>query len=172
MAIPGRAALHVAGQREGRPAHLGNVQRGSIRTLMWIPREPEVFGQPTSPTASSASRATSATSRICDHGTPGHRVEVHPQLVGMVEVLGADRVRVEVDAAEVGDPGQPGGVVDDDLVGGPPGREGQRRGPDELGHVLRGPLLEERLAGRAVDEPLERHRPPAGAAQRASATAR
>ena len=85
----------------------------------------------------------------------------------MVEVLGADRVRVEVDAAEVGDPGEPGGVVDDDLVGGPPGREGQRRGPDELGQVLRRPLLEERLAGGAVDEALERHRPAAGAAQRA-----
>ena len=54
-----------------------------------------------------------------------HRVEVHAQLVGVVEVVGADRVRVEVDAAEVDDPGQPGGLVDDDLVGGPPGREGQ-----------------------------------------------
>ena len=85
----------------------------------------------------------------------------------MVEVLGPDRVRVEVDAAEVGDPGQPGRVVDDDLVGGPAGRERQRRGPDEVGHVLRRPLLEERLPGGAVDEPLERHRPAAGAAQRA-----
>ena len=94
---------------------------------MWIPREPDVFGQPTSPTASSASLQTSATSRICAHGTPGHRVQVHPQLVGMVQVVGADRVRVEVDAAEVGDPGEPGRVVDDDLVRGPAGREGQRR---------------------------------------------
>ena len=73
---------------------------------MWMPREPEVFGQPTSPTASSDSRATSATSRICDHGDAGHRVEVDAQLVGMVEVVGPDRVRVEVDAAEVDDPGQ------------------------------------------------------------------
>ena len=38
---------------------------------MWIPREPEVLGQPTSPTASSASLHTIATSRICDQGTPG-----------------------------------------------------------------------------------------------------
>ena len=133
---------------------------------MWMPREPDVLGQPTSPTASSDSRATSATSRICDHAHAGHRVEVDAQLVGMVEVLGADRVRVEVDAAEVVDPGEAGRVVDDDLVGGPARREGQGRRPDELGQVLRRPLLEERLAGGAVDEPLERHRPAAGAAQR------
>ena len=48
-----------------------NVQRGSMRTLMWMPREPEVFGQPTSPTSSSASLTTSATSRTCVQGTPG-----------------------------------------------------------------------------------------------------
>ena len=109
----------------------GYVQRGSIRTLMWIPREPDVFGQPTSPTASSASRADQRDVRgsvVPRHA--GHRVEVDPQLVGMVEVLGPDRVRVEVDAAEVGDPGEPGRVVEDDLVGRPAGRERQRRGPD------------------------------------------
>src|SRR5207247_2130384 len=49
----------------------GYVQRGSIRTLTWIPREPDVFGQPTSPTASSASRVASATSRMWSQGTPG-----------------------------------------------------------------------------------------------------
>ena len=99
-------------------------------------------------------------------GDARDRVEVHPQLVGMIEVLGPDRVRVEVDAAEVGDPGEPGRVVDDDLVGGPPGREGQGGGPDELGQVLGRPLLEERLPGGAVHEPLQRHRPTTGAAQR------
>ena len=49
----------------------------------------------------------------------GDRVEVHAQLVGVVEVVGADRVRVEVDAAEVDDPRQLRGVADDDLLGGP-----------------------------------------------------
>ena len=47
----------------------------------------------------------------------GHRVQVDPQLVGMVEVLGEYGVRVEVDAAEVDHPGQVGGVADDHLVG-------------------------------------------------------
>ena len=50
-------------------------------------------------------------------GDAGHRVEVDPQLVGVVEVLGAHRVRVEVDAAEVDHPGERRGVADDDLVG-------------------------------------------------------
>src|SRR3990172_2934880 len=39
--------------------------------LIWIPREPDVFGQPTTPTASSAAWATIATSRICAHSMPG-----------------------------------------------------------------------------------------------------
>ena len=38
---------------------------------MWMPREPDVLGQPTSPTASSDSRVASATSRMWSHGTPG-----------------------------------------------------------------------------------------------------
>ena len=100
-------------------------------------------------------------------GDARHRIEVDPQLVGMVEVVGPDRVRIEVDAAEVGDPGQPGRLVEDDLVGGPAGRERQRRDPKEVGPVLGGPLLEEEVAGGAIDEALERHRPAAYAAQRA-----
>ena len=38
-------------------------QRGSIRTLTWMPREPEVFGKPTRPCSSSTSRTHSATWR-------------------------------------------------------------------------------------------------------------
>ena len=98
-------------------------------------------------------------------GHPGHGIQVHAQLVGVIEILGPDRVRVEVDAAEVADPGEARGVIDDDLVGGPAGREGQGRGPDELGQVLRRPLLEERLARGPIDEALEGHRPATGAAQ-------
>src|SRR6266545_3170818 len=46
-------------------------------------------------------------------GHPGHRVEVDPELVGMVEVVGAHRVGVQVDATEVDHPGELGGVPDD-----------------------------------------------------------
>ncbi|HEY8818366.1 MAG TPA: hypothetical protein VIM25_06065 [Candidatus Limnocylindrales bacterium] len=85
----------------------------------------------------------------------------------MIEVLGPNRVRIEVDATEVAHPREARGVVDHDFVGRASGREGQRRGPDEVRGVLRRPLLEERLARSAVDEPLERHRPPARATERA-----
>ncbi len=97
----------------------------------------------------------------------GHGVEIDPKLVGVIEILGTDRVRVEVDAAEVHDPGKARGIVDHDLVGGSAGREAQGGRADPLRPVVRRPLLEERLPRRAVDEPLEGHRPPTGTAQRA-----
>ena len=48
-----------------------NDQRGSMRTLTWMPREPDVLGQPTSPWSASTSRTTSATRRMSSQGTPG-----------------------------------------------------------------------------------------------------
>ena len=97
----------------------------------------------------------------------GQRVEVDPQLVGAVEVLGEHRVRVEVDAAEVDHPGQPGGVPDDDLLGRGPRAVVQRHRVEPVGLVRRDPLLEERLLVDALDEALEDHRPARDAAQRA-----
>jgi hypothetical protein len=44
-------------------------------------------------------------------GHTGHRIEIDPQLVGMVEVLGAHRVRVQLEAGEVGHPGQRRGIA-------------------------------------------------------------
>ena len=85
----------------------------------------------------------------------------------MVEVVGADRVRVEVDAAEVDDPGEPGGLVHDDLVRGAAGREHQGCDAHPVGPVVRRALLEERLLLDAIDEALERHRATADADQRA-----
>ena len=134
---------------------------------MWIPRDPEVFGQPTSPTSASASLDHQRHLADLRPRHARHRVEVDPQLVGMVEVVGADRVRVEVEAAEVGDPGEARRGVEHDLVGRPARGERQRRGPDERRVVLGRALLEERLLLGAVDEALERHRPPADADQRA-----
>ena len=48
----------------------------------------------------------------------GPRIEVDPQLVGMLEIAGAHRMRMQLDAAEVHDPGQAGRVVDDDFFRG------------------------------------------------------
>ena len=134
---------------------------------MWMPRDPDVLGQPVSPTASSASRADEGHLAHLRPRHAGHRVEVDPQLVGVVQVLGADRVRVEVEAAEVRDPREAGRLVEHDLVGGPARREGERGRPDPVGRVVRGALLEERLLLGPVDEPLERHRAAADPGQRA-----
>ena len=133
---------------------------------MWMPREPDVFGQPTRPDV--LERLLAGHRHVADLRPldAGDRVEVDAQLVGMVEVVGADGVGVEVDAAEVDDPDQGRRVVDDDLVGGPARRERQLGGPDPVGRVVGRPLLEERLLGDPVDEPLERHRPAADAGQR------
>ena len=86
---------------------------------MWMPREPLVFGQPTSPAASSASLRDQRDLPDLLPRHARHGVEVDPQLVGVVEVLRPDRVRVEVEAAEVGDPCEACRLVEHDLVRGP-----------------------------------------------------
>ena len=53
----------------------------------------------------------------------GNRIEIDAQFVGMIEIAGAHRVRVQFDAAKVHDPGKPGCVIDYDFFGGSAGRE-------------------------------------------------
>ena len=132
-----------------------------------MPREPEVFGQ------AGVAELLEHLAHDERHGPdvgPGHAgtgVEVDPQLVGMVEVARSDRMRVEVDAAEVDDPRQRGAVVDDHLVGGAAGRERELDGAHELRDRLRRALLEECLTLGAVDEALEGHRAVPDADERA-----
>jgi hypothetical protein len=127
-----------------------------------MPRDPDVFGHPVRPKSASTSLATSATATDA-----GHRIKVHPQLVGMIKVAGADRMRVEVDAAQVRHPGELRRVPDDHLLGGAPGREAQLDGLDPVRPRGRRPLLEEGRLGCALHEALEDHRPPRHPAQRA-----
>ena len=47
-----------------------------------------------------------ATARICDHSTPRHRIEIDAQLVGMIEIVVSNRVWMQLEAGEVGHPGQ------------------------------------------------------------------
>ena len=104
----------------------------------------------------------------CDDLWPtdaGNRIQIHPQLIGMIKVVGADRVRIEVDAAQVRHPDELRRIPDDDLLRGPPGGEAQLDRLDPVRPGRRRSLLEERLAGRAVHEPLEDHRPSGHAAQ-------
>jgi hypothetical protein len=111
-----------------------------MRTLTCIPREPEVFG---------------------------HRIEIDAQLVGVLEVVRAHRVRVQVDATQVDDPGKLRRVAEHEFARAP------TRGEFELHHFhperarLRCALLVEELALDSVYVTLERHRPSPYAAQRA-----
>ncbi len=84
-------------------------------------------------------------------------VEIDAEFVGVVEVGGADGVGVELDAAEVDDPGEAGGVVEDDFFGGAAGgkREGDGAEPGWAGFGVGCAFLVEGFAVGAVDEALE-----------------
>src|SRR5438105_4766740 len=80
----------------------------------------------------------------------GDGVEVDPQLVRVVEVVGPHRMRVQVDAPEVDHPRQLRGVAHDDLSSRATRRERELDGLDPVGPRLGSALLEEELALRAV----------------------
>ena len=77
----------------------------------------------------------------------------------MIEIDGADRMRIQVDATEIDDPGELRRIPDHDLLRGAPGWKRQLDRLDPLRPRARRALLEEGLTFRAVDEALERHRP-------------
>ena len=91
----------------------------------------------------------------------GHGIEVHAQLVGMVEVLGAHRMRMQLQAGEVGEPRERGGVAWHDLLRGATRGEAQRNHVDPRRAGFRRPLLIEELAGDAVGVAHQHVRPAA-----------
>ena len=144
-----------------------NVQRGSMRTLTCMPREPLVFGQPRRP---ELLEQRLHLQRDAAHVVPrdaGTGIEIDAQLVGVLEVVRAHGMRVKLDAAEVHDPREPRGVVDDDLFRRAPRGERERRRAEPVRARLGRALLVEGLALGAVDEALEHDGPVADAAQRA-----
>ena len=76
-------------------------------------------------------------------------------------------MRMELEAAEVHDPGEPRRVVDHDLFGGAPRWKRERHRAQPRGPLLGRALLVERLALGAVHETLQHDRAIADAAQRA-----
>ena len=85
----------------------------------------------------------------------------------MIEIGGTDRMRMQLDAAEVDDPGEAGGIVDDHFFSGAAGgkREGHSSQPRRA--LVRRALLVERLAFGAIDEAFQHDRAVADAGQRA-----
>lgn len=83
----------------------------------------------------------------------------------MVQVVGTDRVRVQLDAAQVGHPGQRGRLARHDLVRDAPGREADVRDLEPLGTVGGRPLLEKELLADAAGVAHQDARPAAGPAQ-------
>ncbi len=98
-------------------------------------------------------------------GDPWDRVEVDAELVGVLEIARPDRVRVEVDATEVHDPGELRRVAEDQLAGGAAGGKAQLHRLDPGRPVLGSALLVEGRLIRAVDVALEDDGPPRDPAQ-------
>ena len=76
--------------------------------------------------------------RDAAHVAPGDtraRIEIDAQLVGVIEIARPDRVRVQFDAAQVHDPREAGGVVDDELLRGTARRERECHRPQPDGMV-------------------------------------
>jgi hypothetical protein len=102
------------------------------------------------------------------HKVPAHAragVEIDAQLVRMIEVVGAHRVRIQVDAPEVHHPQKLRRIPHDNLSRRPPRRKAQLHRLDPLGALLGGPLLEERLTCGAIDISFEHDWPPRYATQ-------
>ena len=97
----------------------------------------------------------------------GHRIEVHPQLVGMIQILRSHGMGVQLQAGQVGEPGQRRRVAGHDFVraatGGEP--EGDDLDPRRAGG--RRALLVEELLADAVGIAHQHVGPAARAAERA-----
>src|SRR5882757_7874090 len=72
--------------------------RGSTRTFTWMPRFPDVFGNPVRPCSQDLVDDERHLPGVVE-GSLGRGVDVDAKLVGMVDVAAAHRPRVEVEAS-------------------------------------------------------------------------
>ncbi len=132
-----------------------------------MPLDPDVFGQPT---RSEVVERGANHLRDVLHLPPldaRHGIEIDAQFVGMIELLGADRMRMQLDAGQVGHPCERGRVAGHDLFSGAARRELQRDDFDPLRTRIRRALLVEELLAETVRISHQHVRPAARAAQRA-----
>jgi hypothetical protein len=164
-----RAALHLPGEGNSGPADLGerpvcgdpavDVQAARARGLR-PPNEAELVQD-----------LLRDERDLADLGPfhPAHGIEVHAELVGMVKIVCANGMGVEVDTSEVHHPGKLRGVSHDDLLGRPAGWKPQLDGLDPVGPRFRRALLEEEVSLRSVHESFQGHRSSTNTPQRALA---
>jgi hypothetical protein len=143
------------------------LQRRSIRMLTCMPREPDGLRPAREPAVVEHLAYDAGDVHDLAPADAGPGIEVDAQLVRMVEVVRAHRMRVQIDAAEVDDPEQLRGVAHDDLARRAAGGELQLHRVDPVRDAARRTLLKERLLVGSVHVTLEHDRPSRDAAQRA-----
>jgi hypothetical protein len=96
-----------------------------------------------------------------------HRIEIHPQLVRMIQILGADRMRVQLEAGEVREPGERRGVAWHHFFRASSRWKAKGHHLDPRRSRGRRPLLIEEFAGGSVGIAHQHGGPATGASQRA-----
>src|SRR6266536_740355 len=88
-----------------------------------------------------------------------NRIEIDPEFVGMVEIIRSNRMRMKLEAGEIGHPDQRGRIPRNDFFGGSPRRKSKRDDVDPRGTRGRRTFLVEKLAANAVRVSNEHVRP-------------
>src|SRR5678815_1459030 len=78
-------------------------------------------------------------------GDTGTGIEIHPQLVGMLQIAGTHGMRVQFNAAQVYNPRKAGRIIDYDFLRSTTRRKRQRHRAEPRRSLLRRTLLIERL---------------------------
>ena len=137
----------------------GNVQLGSIRQATWMPRLPEVFGQPTKPISSSTSRTTPATRFASAKSVPGCGSTSIRSSSGLSTCARREGHGWKSIVPEVRGPGDLRELGDAQLVRVAARRERDARDLDPVGAVLGHALLVDRLALGPAGMALQLRRP-------------
>ncbi len=160
-----RAPLDLASKGQRRATDLGerpsaldaHVDVNAARARRLRPPDQPQIGQRRADDAGDGSNLIPVNS--------GHRVEIDAQLVGVIEIVGAHRMWMELEAGQVGHPDQGRGVARHDFLRGPAGWELQRHDLDPPGSRFRCSLLVEEFPIDTVRIPYEYVRPIAGRAK-------
>ena len=87
-----------------------------------------------------------------------YRIQIDAQFIGMIEVRRANWMRMQLNAAEVDDPREPGGIIHHDFFGRPSRRKGKDHRSKPGRPLLRRALLIERLSLGTIHKTLQNDR--------------